>query len=275
MCQYMSESCSNVQEPDNHQGTANGRHLANGHHANGSGGPTSAQMEMQTLHADSSSSTESVQTTNSGAQGHSPTSESSRDLSSEIQPTSDQQSGLGTETGALGAASNVASGQPYDRSGTGHANGHGPSALFSDGHSAQNGHAHAPSAATSDHNKIKNHLPCTATTDKDSHAASLSSKAGKQAGGRDDSPSLNEADHSSEVKLVPGTHQERCWRAFKQMLRKRALIASRDLRGGFSTLLLPLVAIALVLLVLKVNINPTAPTMVLSLSALPQVTSLP
>lgn len=74
-----------------------------------------------------------------------------------------------------------------------------------------------------------------------------------------------------EVKLQPGSQQERCWRSFQQMLRKRSLIASRDLRGGFSTLLLPVLAIALVLLVLKVNINPTAPTMVLSLSALPQV----
>ena len=78
-----------------------------------------------------------------------------------------------------------------------------------------------------------------------------------------------------EVKLQPGSPGERRWRAFCQMFRKRALIASRDLRGGFSTLLLPVVAIALVLLILKININPTAPTMVLSLSALPQVGKAP
>ena len=255
----MNECCSNVQGQDDHRGTANGRHVANGHHVNGSAGPTSAQMEMQTLHADSSSSAESVQTIDSGAQGQSPTSESSRELSTEIQPTSDPQSGPDMRSGASGAIPHVASGQPHDRRGTDQANGNG--------HSAQNGHAHAPSAATNTKS------PHVATTDKRLHAASLSSKAGKQAGGQDDSPS--EGDYSLEVKLVPGSHRERCWRAFKQMIRKRALIASRDLRGGFSTLLLPLVAIALVLLVLKVNINPTAPTMVLSLSALPQVTSHP
>ena len=156
--------------------------------------------------------------------------------SDEIQPLQLQHSEpRAQKLGSFGAQQQVAHGQDHDRHKSTHAataNGHAPSA-------GQNGKA-APHQ--------NGRLPHGSQSSADF-------KAG-------DEP---------EVKLQPGSQRERCWRSFRQMLRKRALIASRDLRGGFSTLLLPVLAIALVLLVLKVNINPTAPTMVLSLSALPQV----
>jgi hypothetical protein len=107
-------------------------------------------------------------------------------------------------------------------------------------------------------------------------------------------------------------------RAFREMLRKRALIASRDVRGGVFTLLLPILAVAAVLVkhnnlcacmadvaksssclvcscdrficylihradklihchvqsILKVNIDPTAPSMDLTLKRFGAATSI-
>ncbi|CAL8463070.1 g2604 [Coccomyxa elongata] len=54
------------------------------------------------------------------------------------------------------------------------------------------------------------------------------------------------------------------WRvAFREMLRKRAIIAGRDKKGLLFQLLLPVAAICLVLAILKVNIDPSSPTITL------------
>ncbi|KAK9833394.1 hypothetical protein WJX81_001382 [Elliptochloris bilobata] len=57
----------------------------------------------------------------------------------------------------------------------------------------------------------------------------------------------------------------RWWVAFREMVRKRAITAGRDARGALLTLLLPVVAVVAVLSVLKVNIDPTAPQLLLQL----------
>ncbi|KAK9829531.1 hypothetical protein WJX72_006343 [[Myrmecia] bisecta] len=61
----------------------------------------------------------------------------------------------------------------------------------------------------------------------------------------------------------------------EEMFKKRALIASRDKKNMMFTLLLPVVAIAFVLLILRVNINPSAPTMNLTLGSLGQRSPIP
>ena len=61
--------------------------------------------------------------------------------------------------------------------------------------------------------------------------------------------------------------------AFTQMLRKRALTAWRDAALCW-TLLLPVGIMALVLLVLKVNVDPSAPTQTLTLADIGQVSPL-
>ena len=61
--------------------------------------------------------------------------------------------------------------------------------------------------------------------------------------------------------------------AFTQMLRKRALTAWRDAALCW-TLLLPVGIMALVLLILKVNVDPSAPTQALTLADIGQVTPL-
>lgn len=61
--------------------------------------------------------------------------------------------------------------------------------------------------------------------------------------------------------------------AFTQMLRKRALTAWRDAALCW-TLLLPVGIMALVLLILKVNVDPSAPTQTLTLADIGQVTPL-
>ena len=62
----------------------------------------------------------------------------------------------------------------------------------------------------------------------------------------------------------------RWWVAFREMVRKRAIGAGRDARGALLTLLLPVVAVIAVLSVLKVNIDPTAPQLLLQLPELGQ-----
>lgn len=241
-----------VVQDTHHPGVeANGHGPANGHHAKGPAGTASqrgnpaagsvdGQLEMQSLHATSSGSDESPrdEVPDMGSSQSLPSHPQQADTgaSDEIRPSQLQQlEPTAQKPGPCGAQRQVAHGQYHDRHASNHA-------------ATTNGHA----SSASQNRKAAPHqngkLPHASQSFADSTAG--------------DEP---------EVKLQPGSHQERCWRSFRQMLRKRALIASRDLRGGFSTLLLPVLAIALVLLVLKVNINPTAPTMVLSLSALPQV----
>lgn len=54
-----------------------------------------------------------------------------------------------------------------------------------------------------------------------------------------------------------GRAEERSFgRAFKELFRKRAIIARRDLKGMANSILLPVVVIAFVLLILKLNIDP-------------------
>lgn len=53
--------------------------------------------------------------------------------------------------------------------------------------------------------------------------------------------------------------------ALGEMLQKRFLIASRDLKGMFFTLLLPICTVAFIMLILTVNIDPTSPTLILSM----------
>mmetsp|Transcript_7891 Transcript_7891/g.23248 ORF Transcript_7891/g.23248 Transcript_7891/m.23248 type:complete len:2373 (+) Transcript_7891:472-7590(+) len=64
-------------------------------------------------------------------------------------------------------------------------------------------------------------------------------------------------------------------RHFREMVRKRALVASRDVKGAFFTLLLPVLAVAAVLSILKVNIDPTAPRMELTLGTFGQKDAIP
>ena len=236
-----------VQETHPSQGAANGHALANGHHANGAAGTASrhgkpdasaasfadGQVELQSLHA-TSSGTDASSGNESPTQG-SPSKTLSHPQQDGFNAPAEIQPQQLQKPGSSGAQRHVANGQDHDR----HASNHAATA-----------NGHAPSAGR--HGKATSHQNV-----RPPHASQ----------GFAESPAGDEP----EVKLQPGSQRERCWRSFQQMLRKRSLIASRDLRGGFSTLLLPVLAIALVLLVLKVNINPTAPTMVLSLSALPQV----
>lgn len=53
-------------------------------------------------------------------------------------------------------------------------------------------------------------------------------------------------------KLQPSSQLWQQARAFREMLRKRALIASRDIRGAVFTLLLPILAVAAVLVTLSI-----------------------
>ena len=54
-----------------------------------------------------------------------------------------------------------------------------------------------------------------------------------------------------------GRAEERSFgRAFKELFRKRAIIARRDLKGMANSIFLPVVVIAFVLLILKLNIDP-------------------
>ncbi|KAG0616755.1 hypothetical protein M758_5G140000 [Ceratodon purpureus] len=53
-------------------------------------------------------------------------------------------------------------------------------------------------------------------------------------------------------------------RAFKQMFLKRAIIARRDLKAFANSILLPVVAIGLVMLVMKLNIDPAGPQLQLN-----------
>ena len=63
---------------------------------------------------------------------------------------------------------------------------------------------------------------------------------------------LPERSAGPHPKLQPPNQLWQQARAFREMLRKRALIASRDVRGGVFTLLLPILAVAAVLVTLSI-----------------------
>ncbi|KAL6764727.1 hypothetical protein V8C86DRAFT_3022151 [Haematococcus lacustris] len=65
------------------------------------------------------------------------------------------------------------------------------------------------------------------------------------------------------------------WRAFKAMVHKRARIAARDWKGLLYLFLLPIAAVALTLVILLVNIDPTGPQLQLSLHSVEQFTPVP
>eukprot|EP00898_Chlorokybus_atmophyticus_P008904 jgi/Chlat1/9014/Chrsp94S08294 len=54
------------------------------------------------------------------------------------------------------------------------------------------------------------------------------------------------------------------WRAAKEVFRKRVIIAKRDIKGALHAIALPVAVIALVLLILKLDINPAGPSLELS-----------
>ncbi len=62
-------------------------------------------------------------------------------------------------------------------------------------------------------------------------------------------------------------------RAFREMMRKRALIARRDYKSVLSQVALPVAAVALVLLILKLDLDPTGPSLLLSTRALAALSS--
>jgi hypothetical protein len=73
-----------------------------------------------------------------------------------------------------------------------------------------------------------------------------------------------------EVSLQESTprQQPRRWNryvvALQEMLRKRLIIAGRDLKDLVFQLLLPVAAICMVLAILKINIDPSSPTITLN-----------
>ncbi|KAK9862183.1 hypothetical protein WJX84_007200 [Apatococcus fuscideae] len=226
-----------------YQSRANG---TNGTHANGyamrgapqqgsANGSGDAHQELQALHASSSS------------HGGTPRQGAGSSASTGSPPHSP----AGRDSKSVGGSADI---QPMEQ--------HLPEETLA--HPAPNGQQHDR------HASIASAVDAAGLGHSESHEAK-----GEKGRAGSSPPEPSAKDLRPEIRLQAGTQQERCLRSFRQMFRKRALIASRDLRGGFSTLLLPVLAIALVLLVLKVNINPTAPTMLLSLSALPQVYPLP
>ena len=82
---------------------------------------------------------------------------------------------------------------------------------------------------------------------------------------------LSERSDSAQAELDPGVFKPveaaprtAFRRSFIEMIRKRALIAKRDYKSVLSQVALPTLAVALVLLILKLDIDPTGPRIVLS-----------
>ena len=82
---------------------------------------------------------------------------------------------------------------------------------------------------------------------------------------------LTERSDSAHAELDPGVYKPvetrpitAFRRSFIEMMRKRALIARRDYKSVLSQVALPTLAVALVLLILKLDIDPTGPRILLS-----------
>eukprot|EP00899_Mesostigma_viride_P015099 jgi/Mesvir1/23590/Mv18280-RA.1 len=70
----------------------------------------------------------------------------------------------------------------------------------------------------------------------------------------------------SPARPAPRAGAQRSFgRSLRELLRKRALIACRDIKGFLNTALLPVIVVAFVLLILKLDIDPVGPSLALNM----------
>ncbi|MEW5315796.1 MAG: hypothetical protein WDW38_007201 [Sanguina aurantia] len=88
-------------------------------------------------------------------------------------------------------------------------------------------------------------------------------------GGGHRSPEWDSAAHTAPAA---GPH---LWRCFKQMFVKRRCISLRDWKALLFLFLLPVAAVALTLTILTVNVDPTGPSLILSMHSIEQFSPIP
>ncbi|MEW5297039.1 MAG: hypothetical protein WDW36_000274 [Sanguina aurantia] len=88
-------------------------------------------------------------------------------------------------------------------------------------------------------------------------------------GGGHRSPEWDSAAHAAPAA---GPHM---WRCFKQMFVKRRCISLRDWKALLFLFLLPVAAVALTLTILTINVDPTGPSLILSMHSIEQFSPIP
>ena len=78
-------------------------------------------------------------------------------------------------------------------------------------------------------------------------------------------PGATSASSSSSSSAAAAAWKQHWRRCYRQMVGKRRAVAARDWRGLLHLLLLPVLAVAMVLTVLRLNIDPTNPSIQLTL----------
>jgi ABC-type multidrug transport system ATPase subunit len=102
----------------------------------------------------------------------------------------------------------------------------------------------------------------------DSYAPHHADDAHRAAPDAPEQPPQPAGEHSSDASTPASADHRTFRRSFREMVRKRYLIARRDYKSVLSQVALPTIAVALVLLVLKLDLDPTGPSLELSARSL-------